>query len=237
MKAFVAGATGYVGKAVVVLLVERGVEVHAHVRPDSSRLDEHRAALSEVGAEVDTTAWTEDGMAATFARLRPDIVFGCIGTTARRRRNADDPTGETYEAIDYGLTAMLIRASAQLDPKPRFVYLSSTGTGPRTGSAYLAARWKAESELRDSGVPYTIARPAIISGTDREESRPAERVAAVVGDAMLNAAARIGLRAIRNRWASLTSVELATALVEFGLSSTGENRILDASELRSASQG
>ena len=38
--AFVAGATGFTGREVVRLLVERGVPAVAHVRPDSPRLEE-----------------------------------------------------------------------------------------------------------------------------------------------------------------------------------------------------
>jgi len=236
MRAFVAGATGYVGGAVVDLLAARGVETWAHVRPDSSRLDEQRKRFEGAGAHVDTTPWDLDAMAARFAELRPDVVFGCIGTTRARKRAASDPSKETYEAIDYGLTSILISASAALEEPPRFCYLSSAGTAPNTGSSYLAARWKAEGELRDSGLPFTIARPAFISGPNREENRPGERFGAIVSDAVLNAAAAVGMRNLRDRWASLTNDELAAALVHFALDPDGANRILDAHQLRVASK-
>ena len=44
--AFVAGATGYTGRAVVERLVADGFEAVAHVRPDSSRLASEREALA-----------------------------------------------------------------------------------------------------------------------------------------------------------------------------------------------
>lgn len=234
MRAFVAGATGYVGGAVVELLVQRGVETYAHVRPDSRSLEEHRRKFEGLGAVVDTTAWTAEAMGARFGVLRPDVVFGCIGTTRARKRTSADPAAETYDAVDYGLTAILIAAAAALEHKPRFCYLSSAGTGPTTGSSYLAARWKAETALRDSGLPFTIARPAFISGPNREENRPAERVGAIVSDALLGAAAAVGFGSLRDRWASLTNEELARALVHFALGPEGQDRILDAQQLREA---
>lgn len=232
MRAFVAGATGYVGSAIVPLLVERGVETLAHVRPDSSRLDEYRKRFEAQGAIADTTEWTDEAMTARFQAFQPHFVFACLGTTRARKRTSANPDSETYEAIDYGLTAMLVRAAKALETKPRFIYLSSAGTTEGTSNAYLKARWKAESDIREADLPYTIARPAIISGDNREENRPAERIGAVMGDAVLGALGAIGFGGVRDRWSSMTNEELARALVDFALSTDGANRILDPAELR-----
>ena len=80
-RAFVAGATGFVGRAVVAALRERGVEVIAHVRPGSAREADWRARFAELGAEVDTTAWEPAAMTATLAARAPTHVFFLIGTT------------------------------------------------------------------------------------------------------------------------------------------------------------
>ena len=47
--AFVAGATGFVGRAVVPALRRAGVTTIAHVRPDSARLDEWRKRFASTG--------------------------------------------------------------------------------------------------------------------------------------------------------------------------------------------
>ncbi len=232
MRAFVAGATGYVGQAIVRLLASRGVETLAHIRPDSSRLDEHRAMFESHGAIVDVTPWDDAAMTQRFQAFEPHLVFACLGTTTRRRRTAAEPANETYEAIDYGLTAILVRASAALSAMPRFVYLSSAGTAANSRSSYLAARWKVETDILAAELPYTIARPAIISGPNRTENRPAERLGAFLGDAVLGVAAAIGAQKLRDSWASLNAEELALALVEFAMSADGLNRVLDAGELR-----
>src|SRR6476619_2914142 len=146
--AFIAGATGYTGREVVRELVGGGVRTVAHVRPDSSGVDEWGARFEGAGAAVDTTPWGDAAMTDTLSTLQPTHVFSLLGTTrARRRASASRGKTESYEAIDFGLTAMLIRAAVASGSKPRFVYLSSLGVREHTSNAYLAARWRAESVL------------------------------------------------------------------------------------------
>ncbi|MCB9551577.1 MAG: hypothetical protein H6705_06780 [Myxococcales bacterium] len=75
MRAFVAGATGLTGRHVVEGLGAVGGEAVAHVRPDSGRLEAWRARFGEMGAEVDCSAWSREGMEGAMRRWRPD-VFG-----------------------------------------------------------------------------------------------------------------------------------------------------------------
>ena len=66
MTAFVLGATGFVGREVVRQLCVRGTKTFAHVRPDSSKLDEWRGRFAELGAETDATPWDAVKLAARF---------------------------------------------------------------------------------------------------------------------------------------------------------------------------
>ena len=215
--AFVAGATGYVGRELVRELAARGVRAVAHVRPDSARLGEWRERFAALGGEVDATPWEEDAMTATLERLRPGAVFAALGTTrARARSEAARGVDAGYEAVDYGLTALLLRAAVRASATgaaPRFVYLSSAGVDGDSRNPYLQARVRVERELRASGLPWTVVRPAIITGPDRDESRPLEHVLAVGGDALLAVAGTLGARALRDRWRSISGPELARAMV------------------------
>ena len=172
--AFVAGATGYTGQALVDELRARGVHTIAHVRPDSAALPHCRRQFEALGAAVDTTAWTEPAMAATLRRHQPHAVFALLGTTRARMRTSGGT--DSYETVDYGLTALLLRAMLEAAPAARFIYLSAVGVGPSARGAYLRVRWRFEQELRASGAAWTIARPAVITG-HRPESRPLERIA------------------------------------------------------------
>jgi len=232
--AFVAGATGYTGREVVRLLVGRGVRTVAHVRPDSPRVEEWRSRFESAGAAVDSTPWGDAEMVATLSSLQPTHVFSLLGTTRARRRASQAAHGaeESYEAIDYGLTAILIRAAVASGSRPRFVYLSAFGVREHATNPYLVARFRAESVLRASGLPYTIARPSFITGPDRDESRPAERVAAAIVDATAGLAGLFGAERLAGSVRSMTGPELAEALVRHAFQAATENETLGAEELR-----
>jgi len=235
MTAFVAGATGYTGREVVRCLAAAGARVVAHVRPDSPRLEEWRSRFGALGAQVDTTPWNAALLAATIAAVRPDVVFCLVGTTRRRMRHSPkDPFGrplETYDSVDYELTAMLTRACVMADVSCRFVYLSAAGTGPKARTRYGQARWRAEEAVRSSGLPWTIVRPAIISGPNRGEWRPLERAAAVLGDAALRLLSHLGFPGPLRRFASIDAQALAAALVRASQDPLCVGRVLQRSDL------
>jgi len=234
--AFVAGATGYTGREVVRALRARGVETHAHVRPGSAALERVEPLFREVGAQLDTTPWDETALIATLARIRPDAVFALLGTTKARTREAskrgDDPSKLGYEAVDYGLTAMLLRAVRAAEVRPRFVYLSSAGVKEGSTNAYLEVRARFERELRESGVPYTIARPSFITGPDREEDRPMERLGSAVADAGLGLLGALGAKKLRDRYRSNTAGTLGASLVRHAFEATSANVVLESERLR-----
>lgn len=234
-RAFVVGATGYTGRHVVGELCARSVETIAHVRPDSLRLAEWQSTFGGLGASVDTTPFVEAAMSETLQRLQPDLVFALLGTTRARARAAklSSGTADSYESVDYGLTMLVLRARARSPKKPRFVYLSATGVGPSARSAYMAVRFRAEQAVKNSGLSYLIARPSFITGSDRDEARPGERLLATLSDAALSVAGAFGARRVRHRLHSMSGAELARGLVAAALGA-GESRTLEAEDLRNA---
>ena len=234
MHLFVAGATGYTGRNLVELAVERpGLRVNAHVRPDSSRLTQWRDRFGVRGARVDTTAWDEEPMSERMRELAPEVVYALLGTTKKRAKAAaEEGVDAGYEEVDYGLTVLLMRACVAAGHRPRFVYLSSMGVKEGVKNEYLAVRARVEKELSESGLPYVIARPSFISGEDREESRPGERIASKLGDGLLKTAGALGLSKLRDRYASMTGEELARALLRLGTRPDHEDEIIEADRLR-----
>jgi uncharacterized protein YbjT (DUF2867 family) len=224
----VLGATGFVGREVVRQLCVRGARVVAHVRPDSRSLAEWRGRLGALGAEIDTTAWDASALGATIARLSPGAIYIVIGTT-RGRAKADAVQGDIYEAVDYGLTKITVDAVAASGKKPRLVYLSGLGADAGASGAYMRARGKAEDCVRGSGVPWVIARPAIITG-DRDDSRTGERTAAIVGDGLL-AVAGLFSRGLRDKYRSTTPDVLASALIRLA-EAPAHDLIADGDALR-----
>ncbi len=233
--AFVGGATGYTGREVVRLLRSRKIDTVAHVRPDSGRLDQWRERFERLGVRVDTTPWEPDAIASTLADLQPDLVFGLLGTTsARASREAREGVAReqnSYDTVDYGMTMMLVRGLEKLPAPRRFVYLSAMGVKPN-GNAYYQARWRVETELQQTGLEWVIARPSWITGSDRDESRPGERIGASLTDAALGLAGILGARTLRDRYRSTTNTALAAALVHHGLEPSSNGKILSSEELR-----
>lgn len=230
--AFVAGATGYTGRHVVRALLEQGAKAVAHVRPGSSSLAEVRPLFEGLGAEVDTTPWDREALVETLRRLAPDAVFACLGTT-RGRARAAAARGEdaTYEAVDIGLTLMLLEACEACGAGPRFVYLSAAGVQPDTKNAYYAARARVEARVREAKVPWTIVRPSFITGADRPEPRPAERAAAAVSDGLLALAGALGGRKMRDRYRSIDGTHLGRAMAQLALDPAAAHRVVEAEDL------
>ena len=138
-----------------------------------------------------------------------------------------------YERVDVGLTLMLLAAAQAAGNRPRFVYLSATGVrGPADGNAYMRARGRVEAAVRSSGLPFTIARPSFITGGDRDESRPMERVGAAVTDATLGLVGLLGGSRVRDRYRSTTNTALAAALVRSAADPRALDRVLDSEDLR-----
>ena len=240
------GATGYTGRALVELACARGWPTHAHIRPASSRAQSAGARFESLGAALESVPWEADAIRDCVARLRPQVVFGLLGTT-QKRAQAEGP-GNDYAAVDVGMTQMAIDALAQLATEtgratgratgsaPRFVYLSSLGAREGARGAYLRARVQVEAYLRAkaeaSGIEFAIARPSFITGPDRDESRPGERITSVIADAGLGALATLGIRGPRDRYASMRGHELARALLEIGTRDEARDQVFEADALR-----
>jgi NADH dehydrogenase len=146
--AFVAGATGYTGRALM--------ELFAHEKTEWKPRAHARSAGKIDGAVVcdprDVKALS-DGMRGC------DAVVQLIGTVRARFAEGD------YDDIDYGTTVALGEA-AKAAGVPRLLLLSSVGAGSPRGR-YLQVKRKTEEWVEASGLEYTIVRPSFIVGEGR----------------------------------------------------------------------
>ena len=146
---FVTGGTGYIGQEMIAVLVAKGHDVRALVRPGSER-KVPTGALPVVGNALD---------ASTFASRIPAgaSLVHLVGTPrpnpakAAQFRRVDVPS--IHAAV----------AAAQRAKAGHLIYVSVAQPAPIM-RAYIAARQEGEAAVRASGIPATILRPWYVLG-------------------------------------------------------------------------
>jgi uncharacterized protein YbjT (DUF2867 family) len=232
-RAWVVGATGYVGREVVAQLRKRGIATTAHVRSDSPRLEHWRAHFGALGTPVDASPWQPGEFARRLHEDRATLLFLCLGTTLRRKlAGSRSSVADSYLNVDLGLSSLVIDAAVQSGSAPRTILVSAARAAAGSRSKYLSARGKLEDHLIGSGLPYTIARPAFVTGSTREEFRPLERLGAMVVDGCLLWGAILGMQILRERYRSIDAPELSRALVVHALDPRSAGTLLMGERLR-----
>jgi NADH dehydrogenase len=146
----VTGATGYVGRRLVPRLLEAGYGVRALVRDPGAR--NWPAAVER--ARGDLTDAASLGAACEGA----SAVVNLAAVTADRK-----PPPGGYDAVNADGVASL--ATAAHDAGVRcFVQQAGIDTATGEPGPYLAGRRRGEGAVRESGVPWAIARPSIMFG-------------------------------------------------------------------------
>jgi nucleoside-diphosphate-sugar epimerase len=169
-RVLVTGATGFTGRVLTRKLCERGAEVVAIARPSSDLeplADCHIQWLLGDVADPDLVAKAAQNVHYVFH----------MATAYREARSSPD----VYHRVHVSSTQHLARAVLDNDSFKRFVHVSTIGvhghiegapadeTHPfRPGDEYQATKAEAEKWIadfaRESGMPYTIVRPAGIYG-------------------------------------------------------------------------
>jgi NADH dehydrogenase len=151
----VAGGTGFVGGAIAAEIRRRG---HRAVVL-SHRGEEARGPLPDDvelrRVDVTTGGGLPDALAGLDA-LVIALAFANSPIEAPRR-------GQTFMAVDAAGTERLA-AAARASGLGRLVYLSGAGAAPDAPRHWFRAKWRAESAVRASGIPFTIIRPTWIYG-------------------------------------------------------------------------
>ena len=146
---FIAGGTGYIGQVLIPLLVERGHEVRALVRPGSERkLPPGCGAV--IGNALDGSSFSQ--------RVRPSDTFvQLVGVPHPSPAKADQ-----FQSIDLASVRASVSAATRGGVK-HFVYVSVAQPAP-VMKAYQAVRAEGEKIIRDSGLNATILRPWYVLG-------------------------------------------------------------------------
>ena len=149
----VTGATGFVGRALLPQLVQGGHAVRCLLRPS------RRSPRLPKGITVQVAiASLDDERALRAAMTGVDTVIHLIGAEWRG-------TASEVMTIDTAGTRVVVEA-ARASGVQRFVYLSHLGSDRASAYPVLKAKGIAEEFVRQSGLPYTIFRAAMLFGPD-----------------------------------------------------------------------
>jgi NADH dehydrogenase len=146
----VTGATGFVGREVVRRLRNDGFLVRALVRPQSVGPAGDDPGLRTVASDVTRP----EGLA--------DAARGCDAAVHLVGILRETPD-QTYEAVHERGTANLAAACVAAGVR-RIIHVSALGAGRGIDTGYFRSKDAAEATIRESGLDWTILRPAIIHG-------------------------------------------------------------------------
>lgn len=159
-KILVCGGTGFVGSAIVKKLIDRhsvtiltrsahpkntipGVE---YVRGDISNISDIENAMKNCEVVINATQFDN----APFENPRK---------------------GKTYEKVDGDGTVNVVHAAKKMNIS-HILYISGAGVEEGKTENWFRAKLRAESAVRNSGIPYTIFRPSWVYGkNDRSLNR------------------------------------------------------------------
>jgi NADH dehydrogenase len=155
MKVLVTGATGFVGREIVLQLRAAGHTIRILIRsPHSPRI---REAVSSWGAEVHPGNVLE-AASLEGALSGVEAVIHLVGIISE--------VGEsTFENVHTRGTQNMVAAARQACVS-RFIHMSALGTRPDAVSRYHQSKWAAEELVRLSGLGFTIFRPSLIYGPE-----------------------------------------------------------------------
>ena len=209
---FLAGSTGYVGRALSAALIARGHQVDGLCRPGSeSRLV--RGVTPIRGDPLDATTYQ--------SALRADhVVVHLVGTPRPAPWKAVQ-----FERVDLGSVLQLVNA-VRTHTVAHIVYMSVAHPAP-VMHAYVNVRVRAEAALRTAGPPLTILRPWYVLG-------PGHRWAYALLPVYWLAERSATLRDGALRLGLVTLEQMVTALVASVETAGADTRILDVPAIRSA---
>ena len=146
----VTGATGFIGRSLVLKLLADGRRVRAIVR-DATRAT---VVFPPTVEKVDRDLADEEGLTTALAGVQTIVhLVGII-----KGRAAD------FAAVHRDLTARLLRAARRAGSVDLFVYISAQGANAESKNHYLRTKAEAEAVVRDAGIPFLILRPTVVLG-------------------------------------------------------------------------
>lgn len=153
------GATGFVGNYIIKNLIKKEYKVKALVRKNSISKLTNADKIKIITGDIDDNLNIENTIKNT------NIIIYNIGII-REFRNKNI----SFDNLHFkGFKRVLETAKNQ--SVNRIILMSANGVCSK-GTKYQTTKWKAEQELINSGINWTIFRPSLIFGEPIHKSQP-----------------------------------------------------------------
>ncbi|HTU15838.1 MAG TPA: SDR family oxidoreductase [Solirubrobacterales bacterium] len=152
MHVLIAGGHGKIALELTDLLHERGDQVRSLIRNVDHASDVKNAGGAAVVLDLEAT--TDEEL---------DLVLTDIDAIVFAAGAGPGSSAERKDTVDHQGATLLIEAAKRIGVK-RYVIVSSTGANPdhqgdEVFDAYLRAKGRADRDLAESGLDYTIVKP------------------------------------------------------------------------------
>jgi len=154
MRVVVLGASGFVGRNLIPILVQGRVRTLAVVRSTSSS-----ELIKDSGAEIKILEkMGRETLSKVFENA--DSVINLIGISSQSKNS-------TFENINWHLVREIVEACKDSGVK-KIITISGLGVRENNFESYFYSKWLGEQEIINSGLNYTIFRPSYIIGKNDE---------------------------------------------------------------------
>jgi NADH dehydrogenase len=155
MRIFLVGGTGFIGRGVLPKLLKEGFEVVALVRERSLNklIPREHPRLRVILGDLFRPK--------TYYNLEENFyaLVNLVGILRERR-------GATFRDLHVKAVELLVNFAKDKGIE-RFIHISANGVRP-DGVPYQRSKWEGEEIIRKSGLLFTILRPSIVLGDDKE---------------------------------------------------------------------
>src|SRR6059058_1633323 len=211
--ALVAGASGLVGSHVLRLLLEDPAYARVTV------LSRRELPLSHKKLEQRVVSFDRLAQIADFPRVHD--VFCCLGTTMKQAGSPD-----AFRKVDFTYVVELARVAVR-HRASQFLVVTAVGAEPRSRILYSRVKGEVEEAVRRLQFEgMQIFRPSLLVGA-RAQSRPAERVAGLLG--MLVAWAFVGPL---SRYRPIKAETVARAMVRVAREAPRGTHVYESEDIR-----
>lgn len=159
MNIAVFGSTGFVGNYLIECLVKENYKVRTLIRKQSISKLNSFDNVKTIEGHINDNSSVEKTIDES------ELIIYNIGIIREfRRKNI------TYENLHYQAFKNVIDIAKK--KSIRKIILMSANGSKNNGTAYQTTKWRAEQELVNSGLEYTIFKPSLIFGKPMHESQP-----------------------------------------------------------------